>query len=186
MEKAPGYRCETGEFRYIASLSKRCSLTDWVLCCRRSMASRWSCELVRSVRRAADSRRSSLLDRCANLPIRLSIYLASMLMSRSAVDPPSALLLHFLHPLSRSLHMRLYTSLLGLSSTLSALALAPEPGMGVAEQEMVDLAGKVVEDAVRGAAGGLEKWKSVLEKVADIEGLVGGKSSGNGLYTEFD
>lgn len=107
-------------------------------------------------------------------------------MSARIVDPPSALLLHFLHPLSRSLHTRLYTSLLGLSSTLSALSLAPEPGMGVAEQEMVDLAGKVVEDAVRGAAGGLEKWKSVLEKVADIEGLIGGKHTAWTYFIELD
>lgn len=87
-------------------------------------------------------------------------------------DPPSPLLLHFLHPLARSLHQRLLSALLGLSRTISALSETPDADMSVAEQEMMYLASQVLEDAVSGdGIGGLERWKSLLRKVADIEGL---------------
>ncbi|GAA5900044.1 uncharacterized protein JCM6883_006074 [Sporobolomyces salmoneus] len=103
---------------------------------------------------------------------------------RSPSDPPSPLLLHLLHPLARSLHKRLLTCLLGLSSTLATLAAAPEPGMSLAEQEMTDLASKVVQDAVSsGVDGGLEKWKSLIEKVTDVEGLDKGQPFGSSLST---
>jgi hypothetical protein len=46
--------------------------------------------------------------------------------------------------------------------------------MSVSEQEMTYLASQVVEDAVR---GGLDKWKALLAKVEDIEGLDQGRSS---------
>ncbi|GAA5954134.1 hypothetical protein JCM3765_005299 [Sporobolomyces pararoseus] len=85
---------------------------------------------------------------------------------RSASGPPSPLLLHFLHPLARSLHTRLFASITGFSSTLSTLAASPEAGMSVAEQEMMDLASQVVKDAVR---GGFESWKTLMEDIADVE-----------------
>jgi hypothetical protein len=70
--------------------------------------------------------------------------------------------------------------LLGLSSTLFNLAANPEPGTSVAEQEMADLASKVVEDVIeggRGGGGGVRKWKSLVEKTANIEGLGQGELS---------
>ncbi|GAA5880823.1 hypothetical protein JCM16303_005132 [Sporobolomyces ruberrimus] len=102
----------------------------------------------------------------------------------SPSDPPSPLLLHFLHPLARSLHQRLLSALLGLSRTISALSETPDADMSVAEQEMMYLASQVLEDAVSGdGIGGLERWKSLLRKVADIEGLDQGLSFGSSLST---
>ncbi|GAA6059063.1 hypothetical protein JCM10212_002034 [Sporobolomyces blumeae] len=100
-----------------------------------------------------------------------------------STDTKAAVFLHLLHPVSLSLHSQLCTSILGLSTSLSTLAAAPEPDMGLAEEEMVDLASKVIEDAVKAEQGGMLKWKSVLDKVRDVEGLDPGLASSSALTT---
>ncbi|GAA5942640.1 uncharacterized protein JCM15063_000848 [Sporobolomyces koalae] len=106
---------------------------------------------------------------------------------RSSTDPPSPLLLHLLHPVPRALHQRLCVTLLGLCSTLKTLSTTPEPGMSLVEQEMIDLAGKIVDDAIHGddesRVGGLSKWKDLLDKVEAIEGLTSGVLPGSSLST---
>ncbi|GAA5943289.1 hypothetical protein JCM1841_001486, partial [Sporobolomyces salmonicolor] len=95
--------------------------------------------------------------------------------------PPASLLL-LLHPLPRSLLLRIALAVLALYEFL--VSLSPESparmvtGMSMAEQEMVDLARRVLEDAItgrggRGMQGGMEKWREVLGKVGEIEGLTG-------------
>ncbi|GAA5859117.1 hypothetical protein JCM1840_003759 [Sporobolomyces johnsonii] len=100
-----------------------------------------------------------------------------------ASDPPPPSLLLLLHPLPRSLLLRIALAVLALYEFL--VSLSPESttrvgtGMCMAEQETVDLARRVLEDAItggggRGMQGGMEKWREVLGKVGEIEGLTGG------------
>lgn len=46
--------------------------------------------------------------------------------------------------------------------------------MSVVEQETMDLASQIVGDAVR---GGFEKWKTLMDNIAEVEGLDQGELS---------